>query len=92
MLLCFFYVTDGWKVYPMFIEEGDQIVSKTANRAGGYLQLASGGCAYMTRVEAACRRAEYSVRRTALVRTPVCDITWRDCIAKPCATPSLWRC
>jgi IS1 family transposase len=32
---CFFYVTDGWKVYPMFIEEGDQIVSKT----------------YMTRVE-----------------------------------------
>jgi len=32
---CFFYVTDGWKVYPMFIEAGDQIVSKT----------------YMTRVE-----------------------------------------
>ncbi len=32
---CFFYVTDGWKVYRMFIEEGDQIVSKT----------------YMTRVE-----------------------------------------
>ncbi len=27
---CFFYVTDGWKVYPMFIESGDQIVSKTA--------------------------------------------------------------
>jgi hypothetical protein len=25
---CFFYVTDGWKVYPMFIEPGDQIVSK----------------------------------------------------------------
>jgi len=24
-----FYVTDGWKVYPMFIEAGDQIVSKT---------------------------------------------------------------
>lgn len=32
---CFFIVTDGWKVYPMFIEEGDQTSSKT----------------YMTRVE-----------------------------------------
>ncbi|MBD1932003.1 hypothetical protein H6F79_09305 [Trichocoleus sp. FACHB-69] len=21
---CLFYVTDGWKVYPMFIELGDQ--------------------------------------------------------------------
>ncbi len=72
---CFFYVTDGWKVYPMFIEAGDQIVSKTANRAGGNLQLASGGCAYMTRVEAACRRAEYSGSRSALEKTLVCGIT-----------------
>ncbi|ACC80323.1 IS1 transposase [Nostoc punctiforme PCC 73102] len=32
---CYFYVTDGWKVYPSFIPDGDQIVSKT----------------YMTRVE-----------------------------------------
>ena len=32
---CYFYVTDGWKVYPMFIPDGDHIVSKT----------------YMTRVE-----------------------------------------
>jgi IS1 family transposase len=31
----YFYVTDGWKVYPSFIASGDQIVSKT----------------YMTRVE-----------------------------------------
>ncbi|MBD2566150.1 MULTISPECIES: IS1 family transposase [Nostoc] len=31
----YFYVTDGWKVYPNFIPDGDQIVSKT----------------YMTRVE-----------------------------------------
>ena len=30
---CFFYVTDGWKVYPMFIEAADQIVSKTADPA-----------------------------------------------------------
>jgi len=30
-----FYVTDGYKVYPSFIEQGDQIISKT----------------YMTRVE-----------------------------------------
>ena len=26
---CYFYVTDGWSVYPIFIPEGDQIVSKT---------------------------------------------------------------
>ena len=26
---CYFYVTDGWSVYPCFIPEGDQIVSKT---------------------------------------------------------------
>ncbi|MBD2104109.1 IS1 family transposase [Leptolyngbya sp. FACHB-261] len=26
---CYFYVTDGWKVYPCFIPPGDQIVSKT---------------------------------------------------------------
>ena len=32
---CYFYVTDGWSVYPQFIPEGDQIISKT----------------YMTRVE-----------------------------------------
>jgi IS1 family transposase len=26
---CYFYVTDGWKVYPQFIPDGDQIVGKT---------------------------------------------------------------
>ena len=26
---CYFYVTDGWPVYPIFIPLGDQIVSKT---------------------------------------------------------------
>jgi IS1 family transposase len=26
---CYFYVTDGWKVYPMFIPDGDHIVWKT---------------------------------------------------------------
>ena len=26
---CYFYVTDGWKVYPQFIPDGDQIVCKT---------------------------------------------------------------
>ncbi|MEG4128180.1 IS1 family transposase [Microcoleus sp. Pol11C1] len=26
---CHFYVTDGWKVYPKFIPDGDQIISKT---------------------------------------------------------------
>lgn len=44
---CFFYVTDGWKVYPMFIEEGDQIVSKT----------------YMTRVEGENTRLRHYLAR-----------------------------
>lgn len=26
---CYFYVTDGWKVYPGFIPDGDQIICKT---------------------------------------------------------------
>lgn len=26
---CYFYITDGWKVYPNFIPDGDQIISKT---------------------------------------------------------------
>jgi insertion element IS1 protein InsB len=26
---CYFYVTDGWSVYPGFIPPGDQIISKT---------------------------------------------------------------
>jgi IS1 family transposase len=44
---CFFYVTDGWKVYPMFIQEGDQIVSKT----------------YMTRVEGENTRLRHYLAR-----------------------------
>jgi IS1 family transposase len=36
---CYFSVTDGWKVYPQFIPDGDRIISKT----------------YMTRVEAFVR-------------------------------------
>jgi IS1 family transposase len=44
---CFFYVTDGWKVYPRFIEEGDQIVSKT----------------YMTRVEGENTRLRHYLAR-----------------------------
>ena len=47
----------------MFIESGDQIVSKTANRAGGNLQLASGGCAYMTRVEGENTRLRHYLAR-----------------------------
>ncbi|MBW4489465.1 MAG: IS1 family transposase [Trichocoleus desertorum ATA4-8-CV12] len=44
---CFFYVTDGWKVYSMFIEDGDQIVSKT----------------YMTRVEGENTRLRHYLAR-----------------------------
>jgi insertion element IS1 protein InsB len=44
---CFFYVTDGWPVYPMFIPDGDQIISKT----------------YMTRVEGENTRLRHYLAR-----------------------------
>jgi insertion element IS1 protein InsB len=44
---CFFYVTDGWKVYPGFIPDSDQIVSKT----------------YMTRVESENTRLRHYLAR-----------------------------
>jgi insertion element IS1 protein InsB len=44
---CYFYVTDGWKVYPIFIPDGDQIVSKT----------------YMTRVESENPRLRHYLAR-----------------------------
>ena len=44
---CYFYVTDGWKVYPNFIPESDQIVSKT----------------YMTRVEGENTRLRHYLAR-----------------------------
>ena len=45
--LCYFYVTDGWLVYPMFIPEGDQIICKT----------------YMTRVEGENTRLRHYLAR-----------------------------
>ena len=46
----FFYVTDGWKVYPMYIEPEDHLVCKT----------------YMTRVEGEnIRLRHYALERTA---------------------------
>ncbi|MEG5065129.1 IS1 family transposase [Microcoleus sp. B3-A4] len=44
---CFFYVTDGWPVYPIFIEDADHIVSKT----------------YMTRVEGENTRLRHYLAR-----------------------------
>ncbi len=44
---CYFYVTDGWKVYPGFIPDGDQIISKT----------------YMTRVEGENTRLRHYLAR-----------------------------
>ncbi|AFY37058.1 Insertion element protein [[Leptolyngbya] sp. PCC 7376] len=44
---CFFYVTDGWKVYPIFVPDGDQIISKT----------------YMTRVEGENTRLRHYLAR-----------------------------
>ena len=43
----YFYVTDGWKVYPMFIPDGDQIICKT----------------YMTRVEGENTRLRHYLAR-----------------------------
>jgi IS1 family transposase/transposase-like protein len=44
---CYFYVTDGWKVYQKFIPDGDQIISKT----------------YMTRVEGENTRLRHYLAR-----------------------------
>lgn len=44
---CYFYVSDGWKVYSGFIPEGDHIVSKT----------------YMTRVESENTRLRHHLAR-----------------------------
>ncbi len=44
---CYFYVTDGWKVYPGFIPDGDRIVCKT----------------YMTRVEGENTRLRHYLAR-----------------------------
>jgi len=44
---CYFYVTDGWKVYPSFIDSGDHIVSKI----------------YMTRVEGENTRLRHYLAR-----------------------------
>ena len=44
---CYFYVTDGWSVYPGFMPEGDQIVCKT----------------YMTRVEGENTRLRHYLAR-----------------------------
>jgi IS1 family transposase len=44
---CFFYVTDRWPVYPIFIEDADHIVSKT----------------YMTRVEGENTRLRHYLAR-----------------------------
>lgn len=44
---CYFYVTDGWSVYPRDIAEEDQIVSKT----------------YMTRVESENTRDRHYLAR-----------------------------
>ena len=44
---CYFYITDGWKVYASFIDPGDHIISKT----------------YMTRVEGENTRLRHYLAR-----------------------------
>jgi insertion element IS1 protein InsB len=46
---CYFFVTDGWPVYPMFIPDGDQIICKT----------------YLTRVEGENTRLRHPERSTS---------------------------
>jgi len=46
---CYFYITDGWPVYPMFIPDGDQIICKT----------------YMTRVEGENTRLRHYASSTS---------------------------
>ncbi len=53
---CFFYVTDGYKVYPNYIPDEDQIVSKT----------------YMTRVEGENCRLRHYLARLRLHRKTLC--------------------
>jgi hypothetical protein len=45
---CYFYVTDGWGIYPSFIPDGDQIVSKP----------------YMTRVDSENTRLRHYLARS----------------------------
>ena len=64
---CYFYVTDGWKVYPQFIPDGDQIICKT----------------YMTRVEGENTRLRHCAlfaHRQRSCRIDVCRLP--DYIAK----------
>jgi len=44
---CYFYITDGWSVYPIYIPDGDQIICKT----------------YMTRVEGENTRLRHYLTR-----------------------------
>jgi insertion element IS1 protein InsB len=44
---CYFWITDGYKVYPKFIDDGDQIINKT----------------YMTRVEGENSRLRHYLAR-----------------------------
>ena len=46
---CYFYVTDGWPVYPIFIPDGDPIICKT----------------YMTRVEGENTRLRHYASSTS---------------------------
>jgi insertion element IS1 protein InsB len=60
---CYFYVTDGWKVYPMFISDGDQIVSRLVQRT---LRKPQRDCirkTYMTRVESENTRLRHYLAR-----------------------------
>jgi len=45
---CYFYITDGWPVYPMFMTDGDPIICKT----------------YMTRVEGENTRLRHYASQT----------------------------
>lgn len=70
----FWYVTDGWKVYPMYIEPEDHLVSKT----------------YMTRVEGENTRLRHcALERTDVALQRRIDIRrLPDCIERLFAIPN----
>ena len=74
----FWYVTDGWKVYPMYIQPEDHLVCKT----------------YMTRVEGENTRLRHcALERTAVAEQRRIDIRrLLDCIAELFVIPNLWIC
>ncbi len=73
----YFYVTDGYKVYPIFVNDGDQIVSKT----------------YMTRVEGENTRLRHYLAFVASQNTMLFQVRGNAEVLDSIATalPEIWK-